>query len=194
MSRTEDERYRIQPVIGNRVVTQTSAEKFQRALQSDWRHEQSNTEQENHTSNERRVPLERSNAVHPINPDSDNTEISHRMMQSFNESLKHSLGRQNELDPMLQSLLNDIANGILAGRRISGHKWKLTVRMREDFLSQTNLEISSVSGELSILFRTADSQVYQKLIDSLPQFNHTLKQRNWGDRPVAVFFINAEEL
>lgn len=115
-------------------------------------------------------------------------------MHRFYESLQGSLAGESASEGMLQALLRDIAVGVQAGRRIPGDRWRLEIRLREDLLTQTNLEVACNGGELSVVFRTADEDAYRCLVEALPELNAALERREWGHRRATVFWINPQEL
>ena len=120
--------------------------------------------------------------------------LSRDVMYSFHESLQRSLLDESASTGMLQALLRDISDGVQAGRRIPGDRWRLTIRLREDLLKQTNLEVACNGGELSVVFRTADEDAYHCLVEALPDLNAALERRDWGHRRATVFWINPQEL
>lgn len=120
--------------------------------------------------------------------------LSRDVMQSFYESLQRSLPEESASQGMLKALLCDISEGVQAGRRIPGDRWRLAIRLREDLLKQTNLEVACNGGELSVVFRTADEGAYHCLVEALPDLNAALERRDWGHRRATVFWINPQEL
>jgi hypothetical protein len=120
--------------------------------------------------------------------------LPRNVMQIFHESLQRSFPDESPSEAVLQSLLNDIADGMRAGRRIQGDRWRLAIRLREDLLKQTNLEIACNGGELSVVMRTADEHAYHCLVEALPELNAALERRDCGHRRASVFWINQEEL
>jgi hypothetical protein len=120
--------------------------------------------------------------------------LSRDVMHSFYESLQRSLAQESAEQSMLEALLCDISDGVQAGRRIPGDRWRLVIRLREDLLIHTNLEVACNGGELSVVFRTADEAAYHVLVEALPDLNAALERRNWGHRRATVFWINLQEL
>lgn len=194
MTRPEDDRSRVNKVAASGMSRPLLNDKFQSLLQQGAGRERFLLDKEDSDHDFRQSPHMHPGLRDSIQQSPDHSLLSQRMMKSFSDSLQDSSPEREGADSMLNSLLSDISNGIIAGRRISSHKWKLTLRLREDFLNQTNLEISCVSGEFSVLFRTASEEVYQKLVEALPAFNSLLKHRDWGHRAASVFLINVEEL
>jgi hypothetical protein len=116
------------------------------------------------------------------------------VMQTIYESLQRSLPDDSDSSAVLQALLRDISDGVQAGRRIPGDRWRLTIRLREDFLKLTNLEVACNGGELSVVFRTADENAYHCLVEALPDLNAVLERHDWGHRRATVFWVNPQEL
>lgn len=120
--------------------------------------------------------------------------LSPNVMHWFRQSLDHDLPDAERYGPVLEALLQDIAGGVRAGRRLPGDRWRLTVRLRPEVLPLTEADIACVGGELSVALRTASENAYRALVEALPSLNTALEQRQFGNPRTMVFLIGPEEL
>jgi flagellar hook-length control protein FliK len=116
------------------------------------------------------------------------------VMHWFRQSLDNDLPDASGQSAVLDALLEDIAGGVRAGRRLPGDRWRLTVRLRPEVLPLTEADIACVGGELSVAMRTASEDAYRVLVDALPALNAALEQRQFGNPRTMVFLIGPEDL
>lgn len=95
---------------------------------------------------------------------------------------------------LLDALLHDIAEGLRAGRRMPGDRWRLRVRLRPVLLESTELEIACMTGDLSVVLRTASELAYRRLAEALPALNAALKRQRVGENRATLFWVDAQEL
>ncbi|MBA2723604.1 MAG: flagellar hook-length control protein FliK [Methylibium sp.] len=120
--------------------------------------------------------------------------MSPNVMHWFRQSLEHDVPDTSGHGPVLDALLEDIAGGVRAGRRLPGDRWRLTVRLRPEVLPLTEADIACVGGELSVAMRTASENAYRVLVDALPALNAALEKRQFGNPRTMVFLIGPEDL
>lgn len=183
---------RVEEVLPTRVVRD-----FERLLPNQKRREknESSGNDENGQNEGRRRPQDKS--LHPIDGRGSRRVagvMPRDVLQLFQESLRHSVAAESASGAVLHSLIRDIADAFQAGRRVQGDRWRLVMRLREELLRQTNLELACNGGELSVTLRTSDTDAYHCLVNALPELNETLERRGWGQGRAAVFWVNPEEL
>ena len=113
----------------------------------------------------------------------------------FRESLESEIkNSQSNAENVISNLLMDISDSVRIGRRMSGDRWRLLLRLRPEFLAQSEMEISCVGGEVSVALRTADEQAYRRLASLLPELNATLSQCQVGERRAVLFWVDCKDL
>lgn len=122
------------------------------------------------------------------------TALSPNVMRWFRHSIERGLPDDGPRGPVLDALLEDIADGVRAGRRFSGERWRLTVRLRPEVLPLTEADIACAGGELSVALRTASEDAYRALVEALPTLDAALEERQIGTSRTTVFLIGPEEL
>lgn len=120
--------------------------------------------------------------------------LSPNVLHWFRRSIQQGVPDDGGESPVLEALLQDIADGVRAGRRFPGDRWRLTVRLRPEVLPVTEADIACVGGELSVALRTASEDAYRALVDALPLLNAALERRQFGNSRTMVFLIGPEEL
>lgn len=95
---------------------------------------------------------------------------------------------------VLQELLTEIARSLSAGRRYAGDRWRFVVRLREELLPRTELEIACQFGRLSVTLRTSSQTAYRALTQALPRLTQALAERRLGDERVRIFLVSPADL
>jgi len=94
----------------------------------------------------------------------------------------------------IEDLLRDITDFVRVGRRMPGDRWRLSFRLRNEVLEDTELEIACTGGDLSVVLRTASERAYRVIVEGLPALNAALAQRQLGGQCASVFWVNPREL
>lgn len=111
--------------------------------------------------------------------------------------LQRSLAAQTlrlPLGSVLEELLAEIAQGLRAGRRLPGDRWRLEFRLRESLLSRTLLDIACTGGRFSVELRTSSQASYCTIVEGLPRLEQAMLQREISVGAVLVFLVGRDEL
>lgn len=178
---------RLRPVasVPDSSERQPAAQRFEQALKHPPGDDQSGDGQDGEQHSPRRTARAASQQIAALSPN---------VMHWFRQSLDQDLPDAERYGPVLEALLQDIAGGVRAGRRLPGDRWRLTVRLRPEVLPLTEADIACVGGELSVALRTASENAYRALVEALPALNAALEQRQFGNPRTMVFLIGPEEL
>lgn len=112
-------------------------------------------------------------------------------------ALTHSLAHIKEptgAEPTVSALMADISQAARAGDRMPGDRWRLTVRVREEVLSRTEIELDAQGPSLSVALRTSSEESLAQIGAALPQLNQSLAQFALVSGGVEVFLVSKKEL
>jgi hypothetical protein len=112
-------------------------------------------------------------------------------------ALTHSLAHIEEptgSEPTVSALMTDISQAARAGYRMPGDRWRLTVRVREEVLSRTEIELDAQGPSLSVALRTSSEESLAQIGAALPQLNQSLARFALVNGSVEVFLVSKKEL
>lgn len=112
----------------------------------------------------------------------------------FRETIERGLPGGPVDESVLEGLLRDIADGVRTGRQLPGDRWRLLVRLREELLPATEVDIAGVEGQLSVVLRTAREDAYRTIVEALPRLNQSLRDLRVAGTGTTVFLVAAEDL
>lgn len=174
------------PAFDASVDAMRVAQRFEMALhkgQGDGAEEQ---DDQQHQSSCLANPLAEAYASEPLAPN---------VMRLFRQSLEQGIpDARTNTGNTLSNLLRDIADTVRLGQRMSGDRWRFLLRLQDDVLAQTEMEIACTGGELSVVLRTADEEAYRRVVAALPELNATLAMRQQGEQRATVFWVGPAEL
>jgi Type III secretion protein (HpaP) len=120
------------------------------------------------------------------------------VLDTFRESLMRGLpalsDRDRDRDGVLDSLLQDIADGVRAGRTLPGDRWRVLVRLRAELLPATEVDVSCAQGLLVVTLRTADEDAYRAIVAALPRLNRALSDRLGSANEAVVYLVPMQDL
>jgi hypothetical protein len=135
------------------------------------------------------------NLVNPFADVDASEPLSPNVMHLFRQSLEHGIpDTHSSISSILSNLLLDITDSVRLGQRMPGDRWRILLRIQEELLAQTEIEIACTGGELSVVLRTADAVAYRCLVATLPELNTMLERREMSKQLAAVFWVGPEEL
>lgn len=110
---------------------------------------------------------------------------------------ERSLAAERDLDRsgrMLAELLAEIAHAVRLRPRLPGVKWRLVVRLREDLLPATELDVACLEGVLQVVLRTASPDACQALHAALPELKQALLAHGLAGTAARVCLVDALDL
>jgi hypothetical protein len=100
----------------------------------------------------------------------------------------------SESTDAVTTLLLEISQAIRAGRRYPGDQWCLRVRVREELLVRTEIEIAVNAGRMSVSMRTSCDIAFRTISASLGRLNSALGEMNLVGEGVKVFLVSVKDL
>lgn len=92
------------------------------------------------------------------------------------------------------ALMGEIAQSVRAARRLPGDQWKLSVRVREDVLARTQIDLASQGQSIAVELRTSCETAYRSIGAALGDLQRALERAELSDVKVEVFLVSTEEL
>ena len=112
----------------------------------------------------------------------------------FQASIDQALPARLDDHEVMGALTRHLVDGVRVGRSLSGDRWQLAVRLQDDVLPATALEIAGVDDQLVVTLRTSDTHSHVLLTHALPRLDQALAGHGYRGVQVSLFLVGAETL
>ena len=114
-------------------------------------------------------------------------------LAAFARSLQE-LRALNQGEGTAAALMGDIVKTIREGRHLPSDQWRLKLRVRDEVLQRTEIEIAAKGGRFSVVLRTCNDTAFEQIGRTLDSLNRALISTGQVSSKVAVFLVSSEEI